>query len=307
MLDSFVLLSAMRGIRDEYVLDTMEWLGLMDEKPQQRRPSKILATVLIAAALMLLLAACGYAVYRATMAHRELNPKDAMTYYYNGPAGPNSPEIHLELNHGTCALAVQFNTEAVGAANAFRWKNPSLYSDGWTQRTSLFDLFQILSYDPDYFAQPACTTEEALEQSGLTEEEAKAASIVGTYTWEDDSGCKSVNILLKDGPQLFETDQIFGWPKGTSEIVREDTWGEFQRLEVIITREMGEDNHEVDKYLLLFHPVEQYLIYFSTPDETVSFTEMEALAEELEVIKTGFRYSLEKSATNWSIADYGAG
>ena len=70
---------------------------------------------------------------------------------------------------------------------------------------------------------------------------------------------------------------------------------------------MGEDNHEVDKYLLLFHPVEQYLIYFSTPDETVSFTEMEALAEELEVIKTGFRYSLEKSATNWSIADYGAG
>lgn len=307
MLDSFVLLSAMGGIREGHVLDTINYFGIMDEKPNHRSIRKVWSAVLIAAILMLLLAACGYAVYRATMAHRELNPNDAMTYYYNGAAGPNSPKVHLELNHGTCALAVQFNTEAVGAANAFRWRNPSLYSDGWTQRTSLFDLFQILSYDPDYFEQPTCTAEEALEQSGLTEEEAKAANIVGTYTWEDDSGHKSVNILLKDGPQLFETDQIFGWPKGTCEIVREDNWGEFQRLEVIITREMGEDNHEVDKYLLLFHPVDQYLIYFSTPDETVSFTEMEALAEELEVIKTGFRYSLEKSAMNWSIADYGVG
>ena len=138
--------------------------------------------------------------------------------------------------------------------------------------------------------------EEALEQSGLTEDEAKDASRVGTYTWKDGNERKAVNILLKDG-----------WPKGTSKIVREDTWGDYQRLEVIITREMGEDNHEVDKYLLLFHPVEQYLLYLSAPDETVSFAEMEALAEEVEVFKTDFIYSLGRNTTNWAIADYGVG
>ena len=307
MLDSFALLSAMGGIREKHVLDTMNYFDLMGEKPNHRSIRKIWGTVLIAAILMLLLAACGYAVYRATMAHRELNPKDAMNYYYNGPVGPDSHEVHLELNHGTCALAVQFDTEAVGAAHAFRLKGSSLHPEGWAQRSSLFDLLQILSYDPDFFEQPDCTMEEALEQSGLTEDEAKDVSRVGTYTWEDGNEHKAVNILLKDGPQLFETDQIFGWPKGTSEIVREDTWGDYQRLEVIITREMGEDNHEVDKYLLLFHPVEQYLLYLSAPDETVSFAEMEALAEEVEVFKTDFIYSLGRNTTNWEIADYGVG
>lgn len=45
--------------------------------------------------------------------------------------------------------------------------------------------------------------EEALEQSGLTEDEAKDASRVGTYTWKDGNERKAVNILLKDGSQLL--------------------------------------------------------------------------------------------------------
>ena len=41
------------------------------------------------------------------------------------PAAPDSGETEphqLELNHGTCALAVQFDTEEWGTAHGFRLK-----------------------------------------------------------------------------------------------------------------------------------------------------------------------------------------
>ena len=308
MVDAWFMLDAMDGIREEQLLLAKDFLGIPDYAEQKRRsPRRVLATVLIAAILTLLLAACGYAVYRATMAHRELQPDDENSYFFNGEAGTPNDGIHLELNFGESALALSFDTEEIGTAHGFRWKNAEPTKLRWAQGESLFEFFQIFSDDPTFFVYPSCTKEEALRQSGLTEEEARALSRSGSCNLDENVEFCYLRIHLVDGPQLYKTDQILGWPKGTAEIVREDTWGEYQRLEVIITREMGEDGHEVDKHLFLFHPVEQYLLTFSAPDGAVSFEEMEALAEKLEVVKTGFSYSLEKSEMNWSVADYGAG
>lgn len=306
MLNSYTLLEAMNGIHEKQITMALDFLGYGNEE-QPRRHHSVWRTVLIAAALSLLLASVAYAIYLATMAHRELRPEDENSYYFNGEEGSGNEGIHLNLNFGDCAVALHFDTEERGAAHVFRWKNESFSDLQWTQTASLYDFFKNLSYDPDYFLWPSCTIEEALQQSGLTEEEAKTVNVGGRFVGRNGTDRQHLNVSLLDGPQLFESDQILGWPKGTAEIIREDTWGGYQRLEIVITREFGEGGREIDKHLFLFHPEEQYLLSISAPDEMVTFDEMEAIAEEIEVIETGFSYSLKKGVMNWAVADYGAG
>ena len=78
MLTNTILLRAMNGVREAYVLDTFFALDLLHDAEPRRSRRKILRVALIAALLSLLLAACGYAVYRATMEYRELRPDDEM-------------------------------------------------------------------------------------------------------------------------------------------------------------------------------------------------------------------------------------
>ena len=303
MVDSYFLMDAMEGIYEEDLLLVERFLGLSDQGSYRRRSLRnVWKTVLIAAILTLLLAACGYTVYRATMAYREPKPDDAMRYYLNIPESAK----HLDLNHGTCALALHFETLETGAAHAFQFNTiPSDLS--WVPTYSLWDLFQSCALGKESFQRTSCTPEEALQEAGLTEQEAKAIYRNGSFCAASSPAQQGLHITIYDGPQLFGTDLIFGWPRGTAAVIREDTWGEYQLLEVVIDREWGEDNHEIIKHLLLFHPIEQYLLSLSAPDETYSFEALEALAGEIEVIGTNFSYSQKDGGTNWSIADHGVG
>ena len=73
MLDSFALLSAMRGIRDEYVLDTMDVLEYSGEQHTPRRINrKLFSSLLVAAILISLFTVTAYAIYwslRGTATH----------------------------------------------------------------------------------------------------------------------------------------------------------------------------------------------------------------------------------------------
>lgn len=74
MLDSFALLSAMRGIREEYVLDTMDVLGYSGaQQPPHRVNHKLISTLLVAAILISLFTVTAYAIYwslRGTATHK---------------------------------------------------------------------------------------------------------------------------------------------------------------------------------------------------------------------------------------------
>ena len=111
MLDSYMLLRAFGALDDNSAEETFFFLQ-PHAKPRVRR---VLRTALLAAALTLLLAACGYMAYRANMSHRALSPSDDMRYFLKREVGDD-----LTLNMGTCALALQFDTEETGTAHAFR-------------------------------------------------------------------------------------------------------------------------------------------------------------------------------------------
>ena len=61
MVDSYFLMDAMEGVYEEDLLLVQGFLGLLDQRSYRRRSvRKVWKTVLIAAILTLLLAACGY-------------------------------------------------------------------------------------------------------------------------------------------------------------------------------------------------------------------------------------------------------
>lgn len=73
MLDSVALLGAMRGIREEYVLDTSNILSYLEEQRTPRRINrKFFSTLLVAAILISLFTVTAYAIYwslRGTATH----------------------------------------------------------------------------------------------------------------------------------------------------------------------------------------------------------------------------------------------
>ena len=300
------LFEAMGNIGDELILESIsdgsEYIAPFHTK------KKIFRIIAIAAAITALLGVVVYAIYIATMTHREPRTDDAMSYYLNTSNNQKENPKRLDLNFGECALVLHFETQETGPVHAFQFNTiPSDWSWESESGYSLWNRFQLLGHDEWYITWPSYTPEEALRKTGLTETEAKAYSVKGHFYRTDGSDQQVLHITIHDGPGLFGTDLIYGWPKGTATIIREDTWGEYQRLEIIIDREWGEDEHEVNKFLLLFHPTEQYFLSFSAPDEMCSFEDMETLMEEIEVIETDFVYSKKESGMNFSIEGHAFG
>ncbi|MBQ8151149.1 MAG: hypothetical protein IJ070_00060, partial [Firmicutes bacterium] len=175
MVDGWFLLDAMDGIHEEQLMLTKEFLDLSDYAHQKRRsPRKVWVTALIAAILALLLAACGYAVYRATMAHRELHPEDEKVYFFDGDEGTPNEGLHMDLNFGTCAMALHFDTEETGHVYGFRMTEgapvDSAWSCGGTTLKELFVTFQPGGDRPEEQQRPL---EQCLRDAGMTESESE--------------------------------------------------------------------------------------------------------------------------------------
>ena len=307
-MSSYTLLHAMSGIREDYVLEAQDFLGYGEEAGQIKKVNrKLWSTILIAAILMLLLAACGYAVYRATMSHRELHPEDENGYFLNIQQGPDAGR-HLELNQGTCAIAVHFDTEEEGCVHGFRLDQALTERDNWeVGHLSLGERLKAFSDERYYPADQVRGYEQALREAGLNREEAETWDYRISVHEKDGEHRLILMIEVADAPELHGTDLIFGWPKGTAEIVRDESWGEYQMLEFIVDREWANGQHEFVKHLLLFHSEGQYLLKLSAPDDAFSFEELEILAEGITVTRTDLRYSLGEKPMNWSVCDLGEG
>lgn len=109
MLDSFALLSAMRGIREEYILNTANALGYTAERPQTRRFNRRLwSTLLVAAILISLFTITAYALgwfqmshhvsretYTATIREQQVEWKGEYAFEFEGPE--ECPEVRFRV------------------------------------------------------------------------------------------------------------------------------------------------------------------------------------------------------------------
>ena len=309
MLNPFTLLHAMSGIDAGFILEGAAFL----ENSKERKAYVIhrrWRVALIAALLALLLAACGLAVYRATMQHRAPHPEDEMRYYLNGTHGPGGEPMHLELNFGECAMVQHFETEEKGTAHAFRLR-PGAAPEEWLWGGSTLKSFlngfspesaEFLASLPEPKTLPEdliLPLEQSLREAGVTEEEAEEWYTNLTWQGEEREDTPKMIITLQNGPNLCGIDLIYGWPKGEATVVREEEYGEYQLLETQIDIDWG-DYHQKLNYLFLFHPTKQYLLTISAESDTLSFSQMEEIADSIEILDTGFSYYRPPSDMNWS-------
>ncbi len=301
MLSGMMLLKAMDGIDDSVLLRTGALLTTSEgqKKARVRRSGRML---LLAAALALLLAACGYAVYRAVMSHRELRPEDEKSYFFNGLEGTPNEGLHLELNFGDCAMALHFDTEETGCAHAFRLKEGAPIPEDWIGGgTSLLRLLQ--SYEPGGFKEKdqQRPLEQCLREAGMSEEEAASWEISRTYSPGSTTERPALRIEVLDGAYLHGVDLIVGWPKGESTVIKEETRGDIQLLEALIQVETGKGTMDRQNYLLRFDTRQQVLLVLAAGEESMSFARMEELLDDIELRETGFRYAYDHSGQNFSV------
>ena len=302
MLNAMLLLRAMDGVGEDALLRAGDFLGWEQEKRIAPKRRKFWRTVLAAALLALLLAACGYAVYRAAMSHRDLDPGDEKGYFFNGLDGSPNEGLHLELNFGDCAMALHFDTEETGCAHAFRLKEGAPIPDTWIGGgSSMLRFFE--SYRPGGFKEPEQQRplEQCLREAGMTAEEAERWEHSHTYspgTWAERP---ALRIEVLDGADLHGVDLIVGWPKGEAVVVKEENRGDIQLLETLVTLEIGNGGQDRQNYLFRFDTRQQALLVLAAGEKSMSFAQMEELLDYIELRETGFRYAYDHSGQNFSV------
>ena len=302
MLNAMLLLRAMDGIEEEALLRAGDFLGWEREKHYAPNRRKLWRTVLAAALLALLLAACGYAVYRAAMSHRDLDPGDDKEYFFNGLDGSPNEGLHMELNFGECAMALHFDTEETGCAHAFRLKEGAPIPEEWIGGgSSMLRFFE--SYRPGGFKEPEQQRplDQCLREAGMTEEEAESWEHSRTYSPGTTAQRPALRIEVLDGAYLHGVDLILGWPKGEATVVKEESSGDIQLLEVLITVQIRDGEWDRQNYLLRFDTRQQVLLVLAAGEESMSFAQLEELLDSIELRETGFRYAYDHSGQNFSV------
>ncbi len=302
MVKAMLLLRAMDGIEEEALLRAGDFLGCEREKRYAPNRRRLWRTVLAAALLALLLAACGYAVYRAAMSHRDLDPGDDKEYFFNGLDGSPNEGLHMELNFGECAMALHFDTEETGYAHAFRLREGAPIPEDWIGGgSSMLRFFE--SYRPGGFKEPEQQRplDQCLREAGMTEEEAERWEHSRTYSPGTTAQRPALRIEVLDGAYLHGVDLILGWPKGEATVVKEETSGDIQLLEVLITVQIRDGEWDRQNYLLRFDTRQQVLLVLAAGEESRSFTQLEELLDYIELRETGFRYAYDHSGQNFSV------
>ena len=286
------LMDAMNDARDEYIEDMMQTMHA-PAKPRRARP--LLRTVLLAAALSLLLGATAYAAFRGTMGHRAPSPTDKPGYYLTN-AGESGNET-LEFNWGDAAMLLHFEAADEGVRHLFRL---GALPEGVTAAGQSAVPRRIVE-EPDRDPQfpPKTEVDEAkLKEMGLTEEEAEKWTLRAAECWRD--GEFAMRIDLMDVDILTNHDLVLGWLGGEASVVKEDAFGPYQRLEVEVSA--CEKDPQPLRCLFLFEPEEQYLIAMIADPAVFSMEELESIGAGIEVRPTEIKvYADTYSDMNWSV------
>ena len=223
-------------------------------------------------------------------------------YAPNRRSGSPNEGLHMELNFGECAMALHFDTEETGYAHAFRLKEGAPIPEEWIGGgSSMLRFFE--SYRPGGFKEPEQQRplDQCLREAGMTEEEAESWENSRTYSPGTTAQRPALCIDVLDGAYLNGVDLIMGWPKGEATVVKEETRGDIQLLEALITVQIREGEWDRQNYLLRFDTRQQVLLVLAAGEESMSFARMEELLDYIELRETGFRYAYDHSGQNFSV------
>ena len=159
------------------------------------------------------------------------------------------------------------------------------------------------SYRPGGFKEPEQQRplDQCLREAGMTEEEAERWEHSRTYSPGTTAQRPALRIEVLDGAYLHGVDLILGWPKGEATVVKEETSGDIQLLEVLITVQIRDGEWDRQNYLLRFDTRQQVLLVLAAGEESRSFTQLEELLDYIELRETGFRYAYDHSGQNFSV------
>ncbi len=287
------LMEAMNDARDDYIEDMMQTMR-SPAKPRRVRP--LLRTVLLAAALSLLLGATAYAAFRGTMAHRAPSPTDEPGYYLTD-AGESGNET-LQLNWGNAAMLLHFDTEDEGVRHLFRLGELPEGVSAAGQNAVPHRIVEEPDRDPQ-FPPKTEVDEEKLAEMGLTEDEAEKWTLRAAECWRDEEFAMRIDLM--DVDMLYNHDLVLGWLGGEATVVKEDNFGPYQRLEAEVSN-CEKDPQLPLRCLFLFEPEEQYLIAMIADPDYFSYEEMEAIGEGMEVRTTALPVKADPDPDlNWSV------
>ena len=88
---------------------------------------------------------------------------------------------------------------------------------------------------------------------------------------------------------------------GEATVVKEESSGDIQLLEVLITVQIRDGEWDRQNYLLRFDTRQQVLLVLAAGEESRSFAQLEELLDSIELRETGFRYAYDHSGQNFSV------
>ncbi len=310
MLNSLVLLRAMNGIHEEDVVMAGNIYN-NEYKANHFKRNRII-TIALAAALILALGTTAYAVYRGSMNTRI--PEEGTTDYHLLYSAENaeSPEL-LHVDFDRTKFAMSFDVPADGCFPVFRalylpgeengWHNSCFYE--MLDKAKYFGLpWEMRQLSPDQVQViPDETPEVLLAEAGMDSSTAKAWYT--DYFYRGNKGDMAW-INLYGGYKLHGKEVILGAfaPDDTKvEVFREGSLGDSQLVEV----QMFYPDGAVHRHLFLFQPEKYWLLQISGSGEIFDFSELEHIAEGIEILETKLGAKSYEDKIDFIHADLAAG
>jgi len=263
MLDSYFLLQAMNGIREEQITAAREFLNDAEDRAPRRLHRKIWSTVLVAAIIISLLSATAYALGLFRMRVQELEADTSREGNYWIIHDENGNELSIQVGdkllHGlsfafggdAVANQVEFHLNWLPEDSKISWV--ATENGGWHQY-----LIDDREQETDWYP------EEGVFDAAIP------YLITAEYAYND-------HVLVLNG---------------ACEIVKQEQWEGFEVYEVKCAKDIWEGNgtpegrHLVsyENYVLMFSLEEGYMINVGG---TADMETLEHIARELEVRSKG--------------------
>ena len=311
-MKSETFMDALTDIDERYVLEAAEAL----DTPRRVRPRRRLGkSLLIAAVLVLLLTPAAFAVYGRYLSARVPASAVHVTFFDDEAQlrEADFPDVAMVVNADVsksvgCLAGLRFGWLPEGAVDpAEKYLGES---------HSLLGYLDFLAWHLSYESGETITTEQLLEEAGLSAEEADAWYT--GYHWETDDKAL-LQISIYDASSLYQRDLLLGTYGGVGTVVAEGQLGPYETQEIQIDyREFYKQVYERNghmapevewfkNYLFLFEPNEEYLILIGGSNAAFPFETLERIADNLEVRLTDYEQDGSDVHASFLLLDLGRG
>ena len=281
------LLYALGEVDSAAVIRAGEKLAGKSSRPVRLKAVRVL---LVAAALLFALGGIGWGVYQSILSARVPEEGEALVYHdimydHDDQAKP------IEFQFRQAALVIHVNCDEGSRLCLFK------LPEAGGRRNLLSILNTSVPYEGAHvrkFPNIPLKRKEALEQAGMSLLEAGS---YGNYWFlhdEEDYNIPALSVELMNACELYGTDLILGWEGGEAEVIQQREDEKSLEMEVFYRYRLE------TRYLFRYDREMQYLLVSCGDAEQYEFSDLEQIADTLELRQTDLVVSYDES----EIADY---